>query len=98
MSETEAPEPTGKPQDRRKLIAVLHADVVGYSHLIGLDDVGTLERLGTLRRTLIDPAISEHGGRRTLTPVIVPTALPYRNPEHREIYLTGLRLALDQEP
>ena len=52
-----------KPLDRRKLIAVLHADMVGYSRLIGLDDVGTLERLGTLRRTLIDPAIAEHGGR-----------------------------------
>ena len=32
-------------QDRRKLIAVLYADMVGYSRLIGLDDTGTLERL-----------------------------------------------------
>src|SRR6516164_8986696 len=47
----------------RKLIAVVHADMVGYSRLIGLDDVGTLERLRTLRTTLIDPAIAEHGGR-----------------------------------
>ena len=31
--------------------------------LIGLDDVGTLERLRALRRNLIDPAIEEHGGR-----------------------------------
>ena len=30
---------------------------------IGLDDAGTLERLRTLRRNLIDPAIDEHGGR-----------------------------------
>ena len=37
--------------------------MVGYSRLIGLDDVGTLERLRALRRTLIDPAIEEHGGR-----------------------------------
>ena len=29
--------------DRRKLIAVVYADMVGYSRLIGLDDVGTLE-------------------------------------------------------
>ena len=49
--------------DRRKLIAVVHADMVGYSRLIGLDDVGTLERLRTLRTDLIDPAIEEHGGR-----------------------------------
>jgi adenylate cyclase len=48
---------------RRKLIAVLYADMVGYSRLIGLDDAGTLERLRALRRDLIDPAIEEHGGR-----------------------------------
>src|SRR5215475_14988412 len=49
--------------DRRKLVAVVHADVVGYSRLIGLDDTGTLERLRALRRDVIDPAIAEHGGR-----------------------------------
>jgi len=47
----------------RKLIAVIYADMVGYSRLIGLDDAGTLHRLRTLRRALIDPAIREHGGR-----------------------------------
>src|SRR5207342_3060669 len=49
--------------DRRKLVAVLYADMVGYSRLIGLDDAGTLQRLRTLRREVIDPAIEEHGGR-----------------------------------
>src|SRR5689334_4742606 len=53
----------GKSPDRRKLVAVVYADMVGYSRLIGLDDHGTLERLRTLRRNLIDPAIEEHGGR-----------------------------------
>ena len=53
----------GKSPDRRKLIAVVYADMVGYSRLIGLDDAGTLERLRTLRRNLIDPAIEQHGGR-----------------------------------
>jgi len=55
-----------QPQDsrhRRKLIGVLYADMVGYSRLIGLDDVGALERLKTLRYNLIDPATTEHGGR-----------------------------------
>ena len=47
----------------RKLIAVVYADMVGYSRLIGLDDAGTLRRLRTLRRALIDPAVHEHGGR-----------------------------------
>ena len=53
----------GRPSDRRKLIAVVYADMVGYSRLIGLDDVGTLERLRVLRTALIDLAIDEHGGR-----------------------------------
>src|ERR1700723_1628906 len=59
---TEGAESTGRPSDRRKLVAVLYADMVGYSRLIGLDDAGTLDRLRTLRRNLIDPAIDEHGG------------------------------------
>src|ERR1700756_2580833 len=63
MSETKAPDANRRPGDRRKLVAVLYADMVGYSRLIGLDDAGTLERLRTLRRNLIDPAIEEHGGR-----------------------------------
>ena len=61
-----APTPSnrvGKSSDRRKLIAVVYADMVGFSRLIGLDDVGTLERLRSLRRNVIDPAIEEHGGR-----------------------------------
>jgi adenylate cyclase len=51
------------PQDRRKLVAVLYADMVGYSRLIGLDDAGTLQRLRHLRGKVIDPAIDERGGR-----------------------------------
>ena len=53
----------GRAPGGRKLVAVVHADMVGYSSLIGLDDMGTLERLRTLRSTLIDPAINDHGGR-----------------------------------
>ena len=59
----EAPVSTDGLPDRRRLVAVLYADMVGYSRLIGLDDVGTLQRLRTLRQNLIDPAIREHGGR-----------------------------------
>ena len=57
------PETAGRQTDRRKLVAVMHADIVGYSRLIGLDDTGTLERLRALRRDVIDPAIAAHGGR-----------------------------------
>jgi adenylate cyclase len=58
-----AADKTDRPPDRRKLIAVVYADMVGYSRLIGFDDAGTIERLGRLRKDLIDPAIAEHGGR-----------------------------------
>jgi adenylate cyclase len=37
-------------------------DMVAFSRLMSLDDVGTLGRLQALRRDLIDPAIGEHGG------------------------------------
>jgi TolB-like protein/class 3 adenylate cyclase len=33
---------------------------------------------------------------RTVTPVVVPNVTPYRNPEHRELFLSGLRLAADE--
>src|SRR5690242_8306472 len=52
----------GKPTGVRKLIAVMYADMVGYSRLIGADDVRTLARLQALRGSVFDPAISEHGG------------------------------------
>ena len=47
----------------RRLAAILAADVAGYSRLMGADEEGTLERLKTLRRELLDPKISEHRGR-----------------------------------
>ncbi len=47
----------------RRLTAILAADVVGYSRLMELDEVGTLAALKTHRKELIDPAIAEHRGR-----------------------------------
>jgi TolB-like protein len=47
----------------RRLAAILAADVAGYSRLMGVDEEGTLERLKTHRRELIDPKITEHRGR-----------------------------------
>src|SRR6516164_5288483 len=46
-----------------RLIAVVAADVAGYSRLMGLDEQGTLARLRAHRRELIDPKIDEHNGR-----------------------------------
>jgi TolB-like protein/class 3 adenylate cyclase/cytochrome c-type biogenesis protein CcmH/NrfG len=47
----------------RRLSAILAADVVGYSRLMGEEEVGTLERLKTCRGEVIDPAIAEFHGR-----------------------------------
>lgn len=47
----------------RRLAAVLAADVVGYSRLMGADEVGTLESLKAIRREIVDPAIAGHKGR-----------------------------------
>jgi adenylate cyclase len=33
---------------------------------------------------------------RSITPDVVPRIVPYRNPEHRELFLSGLRLAADE--
>src|SRR6266550_2255167 len=47
----------------RRLAAILAADVVGYSRLIGSDEGGTLARLKSIRREVTDPKISDHRGR-----------------------------------
>ena len=47
----------------RRLAAILAADVAGYSRLIGADEEGTLNRLRSIRADIIDPKITEHGGR-----------------------------------
>src|SRR5512134_1779231 len=48
---------------QRRLAAILAADVVGYSRLIGLDEEGTLAALKAHRRELADPAVERHNGR-----------------------------------
>ena len=47
----------------RRLTAILAADVVGYSRLMGQDEAGTLERLKCLRTELVQPKITERKGR-----------------------------------
>ena len=47
----------------RRLAAILAADVVGYSRLMGIDEVSTLEALKAHRRELIDRSIASHHGR-----------------------------------
>jgi class 3 adenylate cyclase len=50
-------------RDQRRLAAIVSADVVGYSLLMGRDDSATLAGLKAHRRELIDPTIAEYGGR-----------------------------------
>jgi class 3 adenylate cyclase/TolB-like protein/tetratricopeptide (TPR) repeat protein len=51
----------------RKLVAVVMADVVGYSRLMERDESGTHQRLRALNDDLIAPKIAEHGGRTVKT-------------------------------
>jgi len=48
---------------QRRLAAILAADVVGYSRLMGADEEGTLARLKAHRNYVLDPKITEHCGR-----------------------------------
>ena len=50
-------------RERRKLAAILAADVVGYSRLMGRDESGTLARLQEHRRLRFEPTLARHGGR-----------------------------------
>jgi len=47
----------------RRLAAILAADVVGYSRLMGSDEGGTLAALKRHRETVFDPAVAAHSGR-----------------------------------
>jgi TolB-like protein/Tfp pilus assembly protein PilF len=51
----------------RRLAAILCADVVGYSRLMGEDEEGTLAALKAHRRELLDPVIAAHQGRLVKT-------------------------------
>ena len=47
----------------RRLAAILAADLVGYTRLMGADEAGTLRRLTELRQQILEPLIGEHHGR-----------------------------------
>ncbi|WOJ90405.1 adenylate/guanylate cyclase domain-containing protein [Methylocapsa polymorpha] len=52
-----------EPTVERKLAAIIVADVVGYSRMMGDDEAGTLAALTRYRREFVDPTILEHRGR-----------------------------------
>ena len=41
----------------RRLAAIVLADIVGYSHLMGDDEAATLTAVAALRSSIIDPAV-----------------------------------------
>jgi TolB-like protein/class 3 adenylate cyclase/Tfp pilus assembly protein PilF len=51
------------PRIERRLAAILAADVAGFSALMERDEEGTYARIGSLRREVIEPRLSEHQGR-----------------------------------
>jgi adenylate cyclase len=55
--------PLSEERVERRLAAILAADVVGYSRLMGADEEGTLAAMKVIRRELVDPRIVEHRGR-----------------------------------
>ena len=48
---------------RRRLAAILAADVVGYSRLMERDEVGTLASLKSRRKSVLEPLVARHQGR-----------------------------------
>jgi adenylate cyclase len=53
---------------QRRLAAFLAGDVVGYSRLMGADEIGTLAALRSHRAEAIDPKIARHNGRTSSRP------------------------------
>ncbi len=47
----------------RRLAAILAADAVGYTSLMGADEAGTLRRFTELRQHVVEPLIAEYHGR-----------------------------------
>ena len=50
-------------REQRKLAAILAADVVGYSRLMGRDESGTLARPREHHKERLEPALARYGGR-----------------------------------
>ena len=63
LRDSGVPKDEEKMPEQRKLVAILAADVVGFSRLTAADEDRTLARLRALRSDLIDPAIAVHNGR-----------------------------------
>src|SRR5262245_46462594 len=55
--------PMAEERTRRRLAAILAADVVGYSRLMEQDEAGTLAALKSRRKQVLEPLVAKHQGR-----------------------------------
>jgi TolB-like protein/class 3 adenylate cyclase/DNA-binding SARP family transcriptional activator len=55
--------PMASGRIERKLVAIVAADVAGFSRLMAADEESTVTRLKAHREALLDPKIAEYGGR-----------------------------------
>ena len=51
------------PKLDRRMLAIIASDVVGYSRQMEIDEAGTIARVTSLRREIIEPLLAEHHGR-----------------------------------
>src|SRR4029453_602016 len=56
-------QPMAEDRVQRRLAAILAADVVGYSQLMGEDEAGTLAALKARRKHVLEPLVNRHRGR-----------------------------------
>ena len=56
-----------RQQVERQLVAIVAADIAGYSRLMGADEEGTVAKIKACRRELIEPGIARHRGRMVKT-------------------------------
>ena len=82
----------------RRLAAVLAADVVAYSRLMGLDEAGTVTALKTCRRDLINyfTVVPAAHASFVQAPVGADTAEPFIHQVHRHRQVPGREFANQQ--
>ena len=47
---------------KRRLSAIMVADIVGYSRLVGIDEIGTLSAVRDIRERIVEPLLSQYDG------------------------------------
>ena len=73
----------GRTTERRRLAAILVADVVGYSRMVAERENRALADVRDLRRQVLEPAIAAHGGRLFKRPWATGSSPSSRAPSKR---------------